>query len=154
MTLSLHLGCGNIKKEGYINIDIDKNVNPDMVLDLTEPLPFENESVDDIICINTLEHIPNPVNLLRECHRVLKPKGKFRFRVPLANTFTSYCDMTHINFFTPQSFKERIYYGYKFSSKKIWVTLPLFHMIKFPYQFMYLNKFIEIFTGLEGEFYV
>ena len=31
--LKLHFGCGKKKFPGYTNIDIDKNVEPDMVLD-------------------------------------------------------------------------------------------------------------------------
>lgn len=158
METKLHLGCGKKYKEGYINIDNNRKIKADLYHDLTEPFPFADNSVDEILCINVLEHIPHPLNLLRECHRILKPGSKLIFRVPLANTLTAYCDLTHVNFFTPEAFRERFYYGYAFRKKKIYLTLPLLHQvklgftpIKFPSWMVYLNKFVEIFTSMEGE---
>lgn len=46
-SIKLNLGCGVNKKEGFINIDINPRLNPDMVLDLnSQPYPFKNDSVD------------------------------------------------------------------------------------------------------------
>ena len=148
--LKLNLGCGRDYRKGYVNIDNNPYAKTDLKHDLTKPLPYKDESVDEILCMAVLEHVPNPVKFLKECHRVLRPGGRLKFRVPLANTFLAHHDMTHINFFTPQSFKQRPYYGFKFRKTKVKVTLPLIHLIKFPYWFMYLNKFIEVFTGIEG----
>jgi predicted SAM-dependent methyltransferase len=158
--IKLHLGCGLLYKKGYINIDNNKKLpKVDLLHDLTKRFTFKDNSIDEILCINVMEHIPNPINLLREINRVLKPGGKSVFRVPLANTFTAYCDITHVNHFTPFSFlHEQIYYEYHFRKKRIFLTLPYFHSaklgwtpIKFPWWCMYLNNFIEVFTGIEGE---
>jgi len=45
--LKLNLGCGLDKREGYINLDVRKEVKPDIVCDLEHSfLPFTDESVD------------------------------------------------------------------------------------------------------------
>ncbi|GAC1414616.1 MAG: class I SAM-dependent methyltransferase [Actinomycetota bacterium] len=49
--------------------------NLDVVADATK-IPFKNESFDFIVCKQVLEHIPEPVVLLEEAHRVLKSGGR------------------------------------------------------------------------------
>lgn len=44
--------------------------------DLTKPLPIATGSVDRVLCHNTLESLPDPVGLLAEAHRVLRPGGR------------------------------------------------------------------------------
>lgn len=46
-------------------------------------LPYLAESFDLIIHSDTLEHIPDPILALRECMRVLRPKGQCVFTVPI-----------------------------------------------------------------------
>ena len=80
----LNLGCGMDKKKGYINIDRNKGVNPDMVLDLNKlPYPFKTNEIDEIYSSHILEHIKEePITVLDEYHRILKPGGKLILRVP------------------------------------------------------------------------
>ena len=73
--LKLNLGCGLSKLEGFVNVDIDPEVNPDVVADFTTHLPYENDSVDWIVMFHVIEHIvaaKHPA-LLDEIWRVLKP---------------------------------------------------------------------------------
>jgi len=42
--LKLNIGCGQDRKEGWVNIDLDKN--GDLRLDMREQLPFSGASVD------------------------------------------------------------------------------------------------------------
>lgn len=46
-------------------------------------LPFESLSFDVVCHSDTLEHIPDPVAGLSECHRVLKPGGLLAFTIPM-----------------------------------------------------------------------
>src|ERR1700744_3072909 len=41
--------------------------------DITPRLPFADASVDVVYTSQTLYHIPTPVHVMREAHRVLKP---------------------------------------------------------------------------------
>ena len=54
--------------------DIGKEWNPDIVGDITKT-NFENETWDVIVCVQTIEHIPNLWDLPNEVHRILKPNG-------------------------------------------------------------------------------
>jgi ubiquinone/menaquinone biosynthesis C-methylase UbiE len=53
----LNIGCGWDKKEGFINIDKAKEVNPDQVIDIEQGLPFPDNHFDYIFSEHALEHI-------------------------------------------------------------------------------------------------
>ncbi len=53
-----------------------------------EHLPFSNASLDVIILLNVIHHIPDSEKFLLECHRVLKSNGKILLIEP-ANTWFS-----------------------------------------------------------------
>jgi len=69
----LNLGSGNNHIEGYISVDkYDKEaeVRADIV-----DLPYEDESVDEIVCYQVIEHMPynQSTQVFEEMYRVLKP---------------------------------------------------------------------------------
>ena len=80
--LKLNLGCAVIMLDGYINID--KYVKSDIRLDLLEPLPYEDKTVDEILLSHVLEHftLKEGRTVIRECHRLLKDDGILHVRVP------------------------------------------------------------------------
>lgn len=47
-----------------------------------QALSFANDSLDGIIHNDVLEHVPDPLTALRECHRVIVPGGLVLFTVP------------------------------------------------------------------------
>lgn len=55
--LRLHLGCGNNRLEGYVNIDLRMTAATDIVSDITR-LPFRNNSVKRIELYHVIEHLP------------------------------------------------------------------------------------------------
>ena len=54
--------------------DIDQKWGPDIVGDITKTT-FSNSSWDVIVCVQTIEHIPNIGDLQRELYRILRPGG-------------------------------------------------------------------------------
>jgi len=82
--IRLHLGCGKRKRKGWVNIDIDKKVKPDIVTDAKDLNMFEDESVDEIECCHLFEHLtyPDAVTALKEWYRVLKKGGKLSLELP------------------------------------------------------------------------
>ena len=59
----------------YIGVDFIPYDLIKVVTDITQPLPFKDGVADVVILSNTLEHVPTPGPLLRECYRILKKKG-------------------------------------------------------------------------------
>ena len=105
--IKLHLGCGNVVVDGWINVDYSlgarlskiptfRYFNKKLKLfnvewqeniflhDLTKKLPWKDNSVDYIYCSHTLEHFTkdNGRYLLSEIYRVLKRGGLARIIVP------------------------------------------------------------------------
>lgn len=79
----LNLGCGEFKKEGYINIDIYPHLKPEVLHDLNKlPYPFPENEFELIEVSHVLEHLEDVFNVMRELHRILKPDGKLIIRVP------------------------------------------------------------------------
>ncbi len=78
--LCLNIGCGESYLDGFINIDCVEGgqVKVDLLLDITtQPLPYKDNSVDEIWMIHSLEHIEIRKwdFILGEFHRVLKVNG-------------------------------------------------------------------------------
>lgn len=60
-----------------------KGIKKTVQVDLDEePLPFEDGIFDVVISSSSIEHIFYPKKMIRECSRVLKPRGKFILLVP------------------------------------------------------------------------
>jgi hypothetical protein len=87
--LRLHLGCGEQRLDGYVNIDHPPDahnlmqVRADFEADLTQ-LAFPLESVDEIRLHHVFEHFPRVVALalLIRWQRWLKPGGRLRIETP------------------------------------------------------------------------
>jgi predicted SAM-dependent methyltransferase len=86
--LRVELGAGSRKLQGWISLD--KDPGADLCHDLANPLPFEDNTVDELYASHVLEHFsyPHPMcGLLAECRRVLKPGGRLRVSVPNARIY-------------------------------------------------------------------
>lgn len=81
----LEIGCGSgwfrryIKGVTYTGLEVlirkDINIDFPMVVGIGEKLPFKNESVDHVLIYATLDHVSNPLQVLKESFRVLKKDG-------------------------------------------------------------------------------
>lgn len=79
----LNLGCGESKKAGYVNLDWQPAVRPDVVHDLNQlPYPFRDGAFDVIEAFHVIEHLDRPFAVMKELHRLLKPGGVLRIKVP------------------------------------------------------------------------
>lgn len=65
----------------------------DIVSDITS-IPEPDSSFDAIMCIEVLEHLPDPINAIKEFSRLLKPNGHLIVTAP-------FCSLTH---FAPYHF--------------------------------------------------
>jgi SAM-dependent methyltransferase len=91
----LDVGCGHkpykqlFKVDKYIGMDIEQsghtheNEDIDIFYD-GRTFPFEDNSIDSVLCNQVLEHVFNPSEFLSEINRVLKKDGHFLLSVPFA----------------------------------------------------------------------
>lgn len=82
-TLEIGAGIGNLKY--YLPNVISTDILTTSWIDIAcnaEQLPFSQESFNNIIAIDVLHHLENPINFFKEAERVLKPKGKLIFIEP------------------------------------------------------------------------
>lgn len=65
----------------YVVVDVNPVYKPDVIADI-QALPFEDNSIDAILCLSVLEHIEYPQKAANELFRVLKPGGKILLSLP------------------------------------------------------------------------
>ena len=103
----LNLGSGLDPQPGYINCDINPEVNPDKVIDVLKVFPYEDSSIDIVRAYDFLEHIPlgKTIQVINEIWRVLKPDGIFDSFTPDAEFGQgAFQDPTHLSFWVENSF--------------------------------------------------
>ncbi len=82
-----NLGSGLSPKEGYINVDIDEKVCPDVVADVTIiPWIWAKPNAEEIRMDNLAEHLTPFVEVVQECHRTLRNSGILWIKVPFLRT--------------------------------------------------------------------
>lgn len=86
-TIRLNLGSGAKPLKGFANVDLANNwssIQPDVVCDVTGPLPFPADHADEVHAYHLLEHIWRwkAEECIREWVRVLKPRGLLVLEMP------------------------------------------------------------------------
>jgi SAM-dependent methyltransferase len=105
MLKKLNLGSGSDILVNHINHDIVDLPNVDVTHDLNiYPWPWGDDSFDEILMIDVLEHLNEIVPAMEELHRILKPGGVVTIRVPYWNHACAYIDPTHKRGFHEQTF--------------------------------------------------
>lgn len=80
------LGCGESPYKPWLLQHVDKYIGvdwsgsyhettADIVANLNEPLPIENEVADTVLSLSVMEHLSEPQLMLTEANRILKPGG-------------------------------------------------------------------------------
>lgn len=98
-TIVLDLGAGNTPAPGAVPMDLPHwNADEDR-------LPFDNEQVDFIHAYHFLEHVKDPIRMLREIERVLKPGGILQCVVPYYSAQIAVQDLDHKSFWSEDTWK-------------------------------------------------
>jgi predicted SAM-dependent methyltransferase len=81
--LKLHVGCGDVYLEGWVNIDVESS-KADVKHDLQTSLPYDDSSASFIYSEHFIEHLAAEAgaNVLKEFYRVLKAGGVLRIATP------------------------------------------------------------------------
>ena len=89
----------------YTNVDKYPLDGVDVVHDLeVAPWPFADESADEIVGIDIIEHLVNAVGFMNECARILKPGGILNLRTCYYLSKNAFTDLDHKHFPTDESF--------------------------------------------------
>lgn len=90
--LKLHLGCGSIHIDGFINIDVNYLPTVDVVDNIKYLRKFDENTVDLIYTSNTLEHLGRweYIPALQRWYALLKKGGILRISVPDFEALSEY----------------------------------------------------------------
>lgn len=80
----LRIGAGAHADRDWLSCDLVPLHRGIVYIDNTKPFPLPNRSFDAIVCEHMIEHVSydSGMNVLRECHRVLKAGGVLRIVTP------------------------------------------------------------------------
>lgn len=138
----LHLGCNQHPLPGYVNVDVEGFAGVDVVADLEKPWPWPDNHADEIYTADLPEHLrgwyetpdwskyqgtleslvhcmQNPVrtygviHFMNEAHRVLKPGGLLKARIPTTQSKAWAQDPTHVSFWNENTFLYFTHPGYR-----------------------------------------
>ena len=97
----LDLGCGSAKFPGAFGVDLSANTHADLVHDLDAfPYPIEDDTFDQVLMQDVLEHVADPYRLFGELHRICRPGARIQLRTPHFSSVLAYSDPTHRHYFS------------------------------------------------------
>ncbi len=113
----IDVGCGNLKTfKGSIGIDIvpkgeiveqiggNSPSQADIVADVSQPLPLEEESVDLLVSRHVLEHMMDPIQVFQNWLKVVKKGGRIVLSVPNEHLIASIpMNPEHVHAWTPEN---------------------------------------------------
>jgi len=105
--MRLNLGSGDTRYDSFVNIDFDKNNNPDYCFDIeTQSWPFADNSVDQVIAHHIFEHLGEGFfHVMQELYRVCKNGALIDVMVPHPRHETFLADPTHRRPILPMTFQ-------------------------------------------------
>jgi len=81
--MRLDFGCGKKKKEGFIGVDFGKTSDAEIICNCEHyPLPFNDNTIDEVYSSHFLEHIADPNAFLIDLMRIMKPGAEALIHVP------------------------------------------------------------------------
>jgi hypothetical protein len=95
--VKLDIGCGKNKQPGFVGVDAIAFEGVDVVHDMRQPWPWENDSIAEVHSSHFVEHLTNPerIHFWNELGRVLKKGATARIITPHWSNACAYGDPTH-----------------------------------------------------------
>jgi len=101
----LDIGAGRAPAEGFTAVDKHDFPETDVVHDLDDyPWPFEDDSVEEVIAHNVLEHLESPFRAVREIIRICKDGAEVSVRFPVPEHENTVLDDDHKAVLIPRFF--------------------------------------------------
>lgn len=139
--MKLNLGANDRRIEGFISVDVCPPA--DQIADLTQPWPWPDSSVDEVLAFDVFEHLPSKRHSMNELWRVLRNGGVATIEVPTIRGVGAVCDLTHVSYWSAgdfeyyekgnyarERFRNSAYYGVKADFQILEMT-PICYMNKF-----------------------
>lgn len=104
-TMKLNVGCGKDIKNDYVNLDNIKDKNVDIIQNLNTYWSFKDNTFNEILMKDILEHLDKPILAIEEAVRICKNNGIIKIRVPHCKCHKAWGDITHVRPFSCESFK-------------------------------------------------
>lgn len=119
----INIGCGHKLVKDAINIDVTYYPGVDSVVDLSVyPWPWPDNSIDGIHASHVIEHLPDQVQFIKECHRILKPGGFLRLCVPHASSITAVGCLGHYRTYSYGTLKDYLSRDFYMFGKALFKT--------------------------------
>jgi len=82
--VKINFGCGTGKLTDWVNVDLDPQCHPDVLVNLSRDMPFATACADYLHSEDFIVQLDlsDGKHFLRECHRILKPGGVLRLLTP------------------------------------------------------------------------
>ena len=94
--------CGGFNPpKGYVSVDL---ANASICADLNKEWPFQTGQVGLFRAHDALEHLKDPIHVMKEAQRCLAPMGWFLTLTPSTDGRGAFQDPTHISFWNSNSF--------------------------------------------------
>lgn len=102
----LNIGAGGLPIKGATNLDRVKLDSINVVHDLNEGLPFEDNSYDLVVAFNVLEHFTYEKfeYILQEMYRVSKTNSLMKIQVPYFSSDANFSTLDHKIYFAYNTF--------------------------------------------------
>lgn len=142
-TLELGSGSGNFKE--YKPDTISSDINPQPWLDMSfdaHTMPFKKNTLSNIVMIDVLHHLQNPVLVFDEAYRVLNRGG----RIIMIEPYPSFVSKIIYKLFHPEPFIYNIDYFENTTSPDVKNPWSSNQAIPYLIFFKHFNQFSELFS--------
>lgn len=136
----LNIGCEFDYREGWVNLDINKQTPADVYHDVNNKFPFKPDTFSEVYAGHVIEHVDDPYFFMKEIWRVCKPNAKVIIRAPYANSSIAWSEFSHkrpgLSYFS---------FGEWWTNKELY---PLFKVTKRRINFTRINmQWMNIFIN-------
>lgn len=139
--MKLHLGCGQKRIAGFINVDREPSLQPDQIVNLEVfPWPWETNSVEEVVMEHVLEHLgQNPdtyLTLISELYRICKPQALIHIVVPHPRSDGYLADPTHVRPILPEGLELFSQEANRITQQRGWANTPLAQILNVDFRIL------------------
>lgn len=124
----INLGCGRNPMDGWHNVDRARLPGVDENVDLEWFIPWANDTIDEYVGIDLIEHIKNPLKLMERLWECAKPGARCRFELPYGSSDDAWEDPTHVRPYFLNSwiyFAQPTYYRADYGYRGDWQAVEI-----------------------------